>query len=100
MCLASLTWKREGRRRLSLLPWKVSLPAQPAGRRVARRPDAGLGDFVRCYISSAALFKGIFICLGWFLGADLPLSSDCVRSTKLSRKGGETSTESQNMKVI
>ena len=62
--------------------WKVSLPAEPADRRVARRAAEGLGDFVCCYISSAALVKDIFICLVWVLGAVLSLSSDCVRSPK------------------
>lgn len=79
---------------------KVSLLAHPADRIVTRRPAEGLGDFICCHISSAALFKSIFICLDWFLGANLQLSSDCVISCKFSRKGRETSKKSQKIKVI
>lgn len=76
VCLASLTWKRGWGRSLSLLSREVSLPAQPTDRIVAGRPAEVLGDFVRCYISSAALFKDILICLRWVLVANLQFSSD------------------------
>jgi len=55
----------------SPLPWRASLSARPVGKRVDRRPAEGLGDFVHCYVSSYILYKGIFICLGWFLGGNL-----------------------------
>lgn len=66
-------------------------PIASAGRKVGRKRAEGLGDFICCCIPSLALYKGIVICPGWYLGVNLQLNNDCVRHCKFRRHGEETS---------
>lgn len=99
MC-SLLSQRRRGDRGEGCLRSHCAFPTVPAGRKAGRKRAERLGDFICWCISSLALFKGVVICLGWYLGVNLQLSNDCVRPFKLRRQGEETSKESRKMKAI